>query len=166
MNSNRLYSTHSHACRLSKSTFGLLCIGLMTAFGCQNSVDGPPRAAVSGTVTVDGEPLETGTIRFVPAMQTGGPKVSAVVNNGWFDLPREFGPVVGQHRIEIEAPPAGDIEMDDEQALERLRQAGRKARIEVVRIPAVYNTKSQLAAEISATEPNDLSFDLLSKTGR
>ncbi|MEQ9406682.1 MAG: hypothetical protein RIK87_03110 [Fuerstiella sp.] len=140
-----------------------MSVGLAAAIGCGGSFDVLPRAAVTGTVTLDGQPLESGTIRFVPAAPTGGPKTSTAIMNGWFDLPSDVGPVIGRHRVEIETPPAGEIAMDDEQALERLQRAGRKARIDVVRIPAVYNSNSQLTADIAATEFNQLSFDLRSK---
>lgn len=164
MNSDISSLPRPNRCQFRKACCALLCSGLLASIGCGDSVEGPPRAAVSGTVTLDGQPLETGTIRFVPAAQTEGPKTSAAIINGTFEIPANVGPVVGQHRVEIETPPAGDIAMDDEQALGRLKQAGRKAQIAVVRIPAEYNTNSQLTADISATDSNDLTFDLRSKT--
>lgn len=166
MNSNSVFPLQSPRVRIAQLKSGLLCVGLIAIVGCGNSVDGPLRASVNGTVTLDGKPLEAGTIRFVPLAETGGPKTSASIVNGRFDLPGDVGPVVGQHRVEIETPPAGKIAMDDEQTLERLKQAGSKAKIEVVRIPSVYNKSSRLTARISDSGLNDLSFDLVSKTRR
>lgn len=143
-----------------------LCVMLMAFIGCGESAESLPRAATAGLVTLDNRPLEAGTIRFVPVGEAGGPKVSASISGGTFCLPENVGPVVGQHRVEIESPISGQVAMDDEQALERLKKAGRKGRIEVVKIPAIYNTKSQLTAEISATAVNDLTFDLVSKSRR
>lgn len=146
------------------SLLSLMCSAII---GCESAADGPPRAAVNGIVSLDGEPLEAGVIRFIPQTDIPGPKVSVAITNGFFQLTELDGPVVGQHRIEIEGPAAGSLAFDDEEALKQLEQSrlksGRKTQLEVVRIPLVYNQKSRLEATIVKGDPNDLTFDLLSQ---
>lgn len=163
MNFNR-HRRFASALRWLTLRAAVLLLTFAAMIGCGRTVDGPPRAAVNGIVSLDGEPLEAGVIRFIPRADTSGPKVSVAIANGFFQLTESDGPVVGQHRIEIEAPAAGELAFDDEEALQRLEQSGRKARIEVVRIPAVYNRSSRLEATISHDAPNDLTFELLSKS--
>lgn len=118
-----------------------------------------PRAAVSGTVTLDGQPLKEGVVRFVPIEGTSGPKTSAVVSNGRFQSDEWTGPVVGRHRIEIESTDDGGYAMDDEQAIQKLKQSGIR-RIAVVRVPAIYNTHSRLTETVTADGPNEFQFEL------
>ena len=79
----------------------LALIGCCFAFGCNSQDDGPQRAAVSGTVTIDGEPVETGAVEFVPTEGTTGPVAGAVIENGKYSAPKKLGPVVGTNRVKI-----------------------------------------------------------------
>ena len=124
--------------------------------GCGHKVTGPERASVSGAVSVNGTPLLIGTIRFVPIDSTAGPKVSVAVVGGSYEAAAENGPVVGHSRIEIESleGPA----FDDEQALAELQ--ANPHYIDAIKIPATYNTASQLKADIKSAEANVLNYDL------
>jgi len=73
---------------------------LAVVAGCGGD-GGPERAAVSGTVKVDGEPLAEGAISFLPTDGTEGPTAGGAVTDGKFDIPRENGVVVGKNRVEI-----------------------------------------------------------------
>lgn len=59
------------------------------------------RAAVSGTVTIDGQPVRWGTIAFVPAGNPNAPIAWSMINRGKYSIPSERGPMVGDHRVEI-----------------------------------------------------------------
>ena len=74
------------------------------AAGCTNDPLG--RHAISGTVNVDGVPLQSGHISFHP---TEGQATSggAVVSAGKYSVPREGGLVVGKYRVAIHAPAPG-----------------------------------------------------------
>lgn len=159
MNSKRFYPRRTAACSLT----GLL---LLTVVGCGSGEEGPVRASVFGTVLFDGKPLEKGTIRFVPIEGTEGQKTSTSIHAGSFVLPAEAGPVVGEHRVEIEAPAAGDLAMDDEEALEKLAAAGKPVKVDFPVIPAVYNTRSTLKKTVSEGEDNVFTFELSSKPPR
>ena len=118
-----------------------------------------PRAAISGTVTLDGQPLQEGVVRFVPIEGTAGPKTSVIVSQGKFSADEEQGPVVGKHRIEIESTDDGGYAMDDEQAIQKLRESG-ITQIDAVRVPANYNSHSTLTETVSADQPNQFQFHL------
>lgn len=132
---------------------------IVLAAGCGGPA-GPPRAAVKGTVAFDGNPVEQGTIAFLPAEGTDGPSAGAEIRNGEFSLTQEDGPVIGEHRIEIRAsrqdgkPVANGIAG----VTEGPSAAGTAAKV-VMYIPPKYNAKSELKEKIEAGE-NSLSFDL------
>lgn len=134
----------------------MLLLASMTGIGCGDVPEGPLRAAVSGTITLDGKPLEEGTVVFVPTEGTAGPRITVTVANGQFEADAEHGPVVGQHRVEIQSTcgPA----FDDEQMVSSL--AEKPQRLNVVIVPPVYNTNSQLTASIQEGIQNALTFDL------
>lgn len=148
---------------LPQSLVAVMSAILLCQYGCGgHSENELPRAEVSGTVTFNGQPLEEGVIRFVPVEGTPGPKTSATIKNGTFAADSNAGPVVGQHRIEIESTDDGGFAPDDEQALKRLHESGTK-RIDVVRIPAIYNSRSTLTETISLDGPNEFNFELKSR---
>ena len=157
MNSERLLA------QPSLMSAGLVLLAACLA-GCSGSAteEPPLRAAVMGTVTLDGDLLETGVIRFVPTEGTTGPQTTAVIEGGVFTLPAEHGPLVGRHRIEIESTDTGGLAMDDEHALERLQSQAGQPQIEVVRVPAAYNQHSTLTADVPAAGTSDLNFELVS----
>ncbi len=73
----------------------LLACMLITCASCAKS---DWRQSASGQVTIDGRPIDKGSIMFLPldgeSIKTGGPIV-----NGRYDIPAEKGPVSGKHRV-------------------------------------------------------------------
>ncbi len=136
----------------------LVVAALCQASGC-GKVDGPSRAAVHGTVTLDGEPVEQGTIEFFPVNDTTGPVVGAEIRAGRYALSRREGPAVGTNRIEISWPrttgntatmPADGLGASELNEPERTEA-----------IPPQYNRQSTLTRTIEAGD-NPLSFELRS----
>ena len=84
----------------------VLGLVLLITIGCGRA-SGPERASVSGQVTFDGVPVERGSIAFIPDGQTVGPTAGAVIEKGRYQVPRDAGPVLGTHRVEITAHRAG-----------------------------------------------------------
>jgi hypothetical protein len=125
---------------------------LVATVGC-DSGDGLNRQAISGTVTLDGQPLSSGNILFEPATKESGTAVGATIRQGTFAIPRNQGPVPGSYRVRIyassttQAPPASG-------------QSERTPRPMVERIPARYNTKTELNTVIIAGRANHHRFDL------
>ncbi len=74
-----------------------------------NLLTNATRAAIKGTITLDGKPLPHGSITFVPVKgQTpvgAGPITAYIMNtrtpNAEFTLPATAGPVVGKYKIEV-----------------------------------------------------------------
>lgn len=139
------------------------CLVLSTLAGCGASGNDYPRAAARGIVTLDGDPLSSGVIRFIPEGDNAGPQASASIREGIFNVPVDFGPVVGTNRIEIISTDDGGFAEDDEQAIQRLKQEGIK-QIKVVKVPAQYNKQSKLTKSITADGENDFTFELVSTT--
>jgi acetyl esterase/lipase len=59
------------------------------------------RAAVEGTVTIDGRPISWGTITFVPSESSNQPIAWSIVRRGRYSIPSVRGAVVGASRVEI-----------------------------------------------------------------
>ena len=102
-------------------------VGLM-AIGCSGEVgDDKPREPVSGTVTLDGQPLPEGIILFAPAGGPGEAVASATgkIENGQFSIPRTQGPVPGNYKVSISHTdqPEGRVKIE-------LKKPGKKTRSE------------------------------------
>ncbi len=129
------------------------------AAGCGGGDGRPPQVPVAGTVTVDGAPLPAGTVVFVPIEGTPGPRVSGAIAAGEYAIPAAVGPVAGVYRVEIVATapdgPAGDAELSPAE-LAALRKAPPPR---TKPLPAVYNTRSELRAAVTA-DANRFDFAL------
>jgi hypothetical protein len=133
----------------------IAALALTLAPGC--SPDGG-RVGVSGNITLDGQPLESGSILLVPIEGTMSPSAGSDIADGEYEVPRAKGPKPGTFRVEIRSQ----------------RKSGRKVQapppaakgvlaeewIEVV--PAAYNRESKLRIELK-TGNNPRNFDLQSK---
>ncbi|MCA9075217.1 MAG: hypothetical protein KDA93_09310 [Planctomycetaceae bacterium] len=139
---------------------GLLGSLLMGVAGCGGDNEGPPRATAQGTVRLDGKPLGEGVIRFVPTRETKGPKTTLPIRDGHFEAPAWAGPLVGQHRVEIESTDDGGFALDDEQAIVQLRKYGHGV-MDTVIVPEIYNERTRLTAEIVEDGPNEIEFTLV-----
>ena len=114
--------------------------------GCAGSAaDRTPRAAVSGSVTVDGQPLERGVVMFDP--QNGTVPTTLDVVNGKFagEAP------VGKNRVEISAPREVAMEgAEDDDG----------AKVQEETLPAEYNAESTLTKDVTEGGPNTFDFEL------
>jgi hypothetical protein len=78
---------------------------------------------VTGQVLIDGEPLPTGTIRFVP--ETGRPAIGEIGFDGTFELteaslssgPKKTGVAPGKYRVAVAASEVIDEDADEVQWL-------------------------------------------------
>jgi hypothetical protein len=124
----------------------VLAVGLATVVGC----GGPPKAHVRGTVTLDGKPLPEGVIQFFPTGATGQ-TAAATIKDGVYEVEASVGAmkvtisaneVVGKQKL---------YDTPDSPVIDTVRQI----------IPARYNTKSELTADL-VEGPNEVNFDLKS----
>lgn len=109
---------------------------------------------------IGSEPLEAGVIRFVPVGGTKGPMATVAVADGCYAVSAADGPVVGTHRVEIEATDFLGFPPDDEAAARRaLRATG--GRLPPSPVPAGYSgRRSPLTADIPPEGREELNFRL------
>lgn len=75
-----------------------VCLLLVTGCGKKSSTK-----VVYGTVTYDGQMVETGKVRFVPIDGTSGPASMAPIKDGEFRIEARGGVPIGRHRVEVDA---------------------------------------------------------------
>jgi len=133
---------------------GLVPVALAT--GCGGSGSG---VDVSGSVTVDGQSLESGSIAFIPLPGTRGRSAGAEIIQGAYSVAAESGPAPGKYRVEIKA----------------MRKTGRRFKdgfphppddmVDEIEqfLPPKYNAQSELTAELKPGGNHGVSFDLTLK---
>jgi hypothetical protein len=126
----------------------------LAACGCSGG-DGLPRQEVSGQVTLDGQPLATGSIEFQPEALAGGPAVpgGALIDAGTYRISREQGLVPGTYKVMIfshgeSATPAAPAD------------PGAQGKPPPELIPRTYNVATTLKAEVTKDRANIFNFDL------
>jgi hypothetical protein len=139
---------------------GLTALMLAALVGCAES-DALPREAISGTVTLDGQPLKEGVIQFMPAASATGDGTVAggPIREGKFEIPRHEGPTPGSYSVTIlsggagaDAPPAGTPPGE-----------GTPNKPAKEAIPAKYNAQTTLKADVKKGEENTFKFELVTK---
>lgn len=134
----------------------LTCIGLIVTVVFAGCGDSSGRVAVSGSVSVNGQPLSRGSILFEPNMGTSGAKSAGKIADGRFSIPRESGPWVGEYTIRIYADENPSFAMDDP-----LAYAGAApSAISANTIPAMFNERSILVRKTTDDGPNEFQFEL------
>jgi hypothetical protein len=104
------------------------------ALGCSSS----GAAAVEGKVSYGGEPIDVGTITFIPKSE--GIKTGGIIDNGAYNIEAKLGPPPGSHRVEIRwARPTGKTSKNEFGEEIKMRQEG---------LPEKYHDQSMLTAEI------------------
>jgi len=115
--------------------------------GCGSRV-----GTVSGSVTIDGQPVDQGVISYVPAEASGTPATAQIVG-GKYQVSTEVGkkfvqisaPVVVGRRKEYEGPDAPLVEITEE------------------RLPPKYNSQTELTFEV---QPGANTKDWKLETGK
>jgi hypothetical protein len=135
--------------------FCAICLAIATCFGCGKK--GPRRAAVSGHVTLDGQPIEEGQIQFLPVEGTVGPETGDIITKGQYDIPQQHGAVVGKSRVELRASKKTGRKIQDPTGRPGVLTDEYKEMF-----PPTSNTSSTLTRDIK-DEPNNLDFDIRTK---
>jgi hypothetical protein len=144
--------------------------GLATA-GCSGGDDDFPRERISGTVTLDGKPLETGRITFMPTETTGPSTASeAAIKNGAYEISVDQGLAPGPYRVTISSPVPMDAPPKPAAAkpgFDTVSGAGAPDAVEEVllreAVPAKYNAQTTLKADVTKGGKNEFPFDLKSE---
>jgi hypothetical protein len=133
--------------------------------GCGANEGSFERYPISGSVSLDGEPLSDAAILLVPMANVKGPKVLLPIVDGQFSADASHGPVLGSHRVEIVLTDNPQYAHDDEEKWKELQtKRVRVARPEA--LPLIYNEQSVLKAEIgkpAGESPQRLTFELKSR---
>jgi hypothetical protein len=133
---------------------GGMVLFLAPMFGCDSS-DGLNRQAISGSVTLDGQPISLGAILFEPATQESGTAVGATIRQGGFAISRREGPVPGSYRVRL-------YSSSGVQASPAKGQTDRTPRPMVERLPARYNTQTEIVETVLSGHVNRYRFNLSS----
>lgn len=125
----------------------ILCAALAGCGG--RNYEGAQRFAVSGNVTVDGEPMEHGLIAFMPQGQDVR-VAEGQIKNGVYSVLEEKGPNAGTYRIEIH----WNVKTGE---MGRNIDTG-EPEYEIVKegLPAKYHKNSELTAQVG---PDRTTFD-------
>lgn len=131
----------------------------LLAIGCGGggpADSGPTRYALTGKVTLDGMPLDGGTISFLPPGETDALRVSGgPITNGTFSIPREKGANEGTYRVEIRSrKPSGKKVPDPDM--------GGMIDVMVEAVPPRFNDKSELKEQVGPGK-TEFEFTLISK---
>jgi hypothetical protein len=121
--------------------------------GCGGEASGIAKVVVQGAVTLDGQPIANGEVRFYPAQGTHGPVSGGAVRDGKYVAQGRGGVPVGKHTVEILAyRPAAT------------RSANPEGGPAEQYLPKKFNEQTELTAEITGDEnPATLDFALTSR---
>jgi hypothetical protein len=114
------------------------------------------RKPLSGSVTLDGKPLERGAIEFHP-LEEGGVQSGALINAGRYSIAAHEGATPGKYRVVIydtyESPPLppGHMPGDD------LPPAPKP------KVPPDWNSKSKQTIDVNKGGPFKFNFDIVTK---
>lgn len=130
-----------------------LAAGLFS--GCDSDPLG--RKAIQGKVTLDGQPLNTGSVEFHPTSAGGGAVQSgAIIAAGSYSIPRAQGLPPGTYRVMVfateEAPPLPPDHMPGDDVPEPKSL-----------IPSQWNTDSQHTIEVTESGDNEFNFEITTK---
>lgn len=134
----------------SPSLAFLLLGSWLLIIGC----GGPPsstRVPVKGAVSLNGTPVDLGTILFFP-VKSGGIKVGCHIVDGQYSMDAKDGPEPGKHRVELYWPRKTGNKIT--------RSGGIVADETKEAFAPSYNTASTLVAEF---KPGDNEVDFLIK---
>jgi len=87
-------------CSRSLPLLGLIASALLVGLGCDDGR--PARVPISGTVTIEGQPLKFGSVSFVPA--AGRPAGGALDSNGRYELTcyeKGDGTMAGEYKVAV-----------------------------------------------------------------
>ena len=119
------------------------CLGLCVLLaGCGGSkYSGDQRFPLVGEVTFDGQPIDLGSISFIPASGGEGRASGGVITDGKYDVPEEKGANAGTYRVEIHWLKRTGKELLDAESGEMYDE-----RIEA--LPDKFHSSSELTVEV------------------
>jgi hypothetical protein len=138
--------------KLTRIAFAASVLLLCGAVGCGNSLN---RQQVSGQVTLDGAPLDHGIVEFTP-QQPGGVGSGSEIKNGRYAIEAARGLPPGRYLVRLYSGSREELAAP----ASPLGPALASATVARERIPAKYNTQSQLNVEVVGNKANVLDFQI------
>jgi hypothetical protein len=131
------------------------CLGLCAILaGCGSSkYKGDQRYPLAGEVTFEGQPIDVGSIAFIPVADKGRAS-GGVITDGKYDVPEERGVGAGKYRVEIRWLKRTGKKLKDAESGEMYDER-REA------LPEKFYTNSELTVEVPLPE-NRHDFNLKS----
>lgn len=126
--------------------------------GCGGG-DGLPRQAVSGEVTFEGKPLESGSITFVPTGPDQTSSAGGIIADGQYEIARNEGPTPGPYKVMIFTTSGGVEAPAEEEAAPGEFVPVSKKKASMV-LPVRYNHESELTAQVEDGGKNVFNFAL------
>lgn len=122
---------------------------------CGRSFGG--RKEVSGTVKLKSEPIDDGTIEFIPLTGNQETKSGAQILKGAYKIPAEFGLLPGKYRVSITA---GDGRTRVTANPEEPPGPTGANIVSKDRVPKEYNLESTQEVEVTDKGPNVFNYDI------
>jgi hypothetical protein len=124
--------------------------------GCGRASDGIDRRAVSGSVTLDGKPLPTGSITFNP--DGPGPSAGGTVTDGRYAIARPDGPAPGRYKVYVHSLARTGRKIPDS-------DGPRGSTVDEMKniVPERYNLRTELEAQVQKEGENRFDFELTTK---
>ena len=133
-----------------------LLLGLLSAGGCGGPDD--PTLPISGTITLNGKPVEHGDIEF-GGHENNGLRRGAMIVNGKYKTAPMQGLLPGKYTVRIFSVAAGpDDPVPDVMPGEQSYGKG-----VYDKIPPEYNMRSKQVVTVTAEGPNEFNFDIVTK---
>ncbi len=131
------------------SISAIFACGLMPVIlaGCSSDY-----VTVTGTVTLDGEPLENAFVEFTPQFEGGSMSYGRTDADGHYDMMfslNQKGAMPGDNLVRITTADVGDV-----------GQANSPERV-----PARYNRNSELRVDVAQGRANTFDFELTTEDG-
>lgn len=128
---------------------------LLTSVGCGPAANSDGRKAVTGNISLNGAPIQSGSIRFEP--ESGQTASGSTIAEGKYEIPADKGLMPGKYRVFINATEPDS----DQRSVEDLMNNPGPPKKEL--IPAKYNKKSEVTIEVTKEGPNQFDFPIESK---
>jgi hypothetical protein len=129
-------------------------VGLVSVAGCGSA----KTAAVSGSVVLNGTPVEEGAIQFIPVDGNTGASSGVEIRNGRYHIPAARGAAVGKNRVELRTFRKTGRTVQDPTGL-----PGVKTEERVQAFPPEYSDQSTVVRDV---KPGSNTFDFDVQTGK
>ncbi len=133
----------------------LTLAALAVLAGCGRGAGG--RQEVSGSIKLKGQPLDQGSITFIPLSDNKSTQEGAAIANGQYKIDRQHGLMPGAYRVSITS---GDGRTRADAPPDQAPGPTGANIISKDRIPPEYNINSKQDVEVTDKKPNVFNFDI------